>query len=154
MKCLLVLVSCHHENTKKVAEVLADELDAAIKSPGDLSPGDALSYDLIGLGSGIYAAKLHPKIVQFADQLPQASGRRVFLFSTAAIVTEKKALKDHGAVQRAVEAKGYEVIGHFSCRGFNTNSFLKYVGGMNRGRPSADDLKRARAFARELRGSA
>jgi len=153
MRCLLVLASYHHENTRKVAEALARELDAEIKSPGDLRPGDVLGYDLIGFGSGIYGATLHPKVVEFASQVPVADGRRAFVFSTAGVVTKKKAPRDHAEVQRNLEAKGYEVIGHFSCRGFNTNSFLKRFGGMNRGRPNADDLERARTFARGLKGS-
>jgi hypothetical protein len=32
----------------------------------------------------------------------------------------------------------------------NKNSFLKYFGGMNKGRPNADDLNRAREFADNL----
>ena len=30
----------------------------------------------------------------------------------------------------------------FGCTGFNTNRFLKYFGGINKGRPNAEDLKK------------
>ena len=55
------------------------------------------------------------------------------------------------AMRLPMVALGYEIVGEFSCRGFNTNSLLKYFGGMNRGRPNAEDLERAREFALELR---
>ena len=45
-------------------------------------------------------------------------------------------------------SKGYTVTGEFNCPGFNTNSFLKYFGGLNKGRPDAGDLEAAAAFAR------
>ena len=53
-----------------------------------------------------------------------------------------------------LQAKGYAILDEFSCRGFNTNSFMKYLGGMNRGRPNAKDLKRAAEFAEGLKGGA
>lgn len=37
------------------------------------------------------------------------------------------------------------------CAGFNDNSFLKFFGGMNRGKPYARDIGQARAFAEELK---
>lgn len=43
---------------------------------------------------------------------------------------------------------GLSVVGDFSCKGWDTNSFLKLFGGINKGRPNADDLEEARIFAR------
>jgi flavodoxin len=43
------------------------------------------------------------------------------------------------------------IVDEFSCVGFNTNSFMKLLGGMNRGRPNADDLKHAEEFAQNLK---
>ena len=44
------------------------------------------------------------------------------------------------------------IVDDFSCPGFNTNSFMKYLGGMNRGRPSAEDFEQAEEFAQSLKG--
>jgi len=38
-----------------------------------------------------------------------------------------------------------------NCPGFNTNSFLRVFGGMNKGRPNAEDLKHAEDFAQNLK---
>jgi len=35
--------------------------------------------------------------------------------------------------------------------GYNTNSFLKIIGGINKGRPNAVDLKNAKEFAKNLK---
>ena len=63
---------------------------------------------------------------------------------------KSKVEKDHSALREKLQSKGYDIVGEFGCKGFNTNSFLKYIGGMNRGRPDAQDLRRAEAFARSL----
>ncbi|MFF1449682.1 hypothetical protein ACFVYF_16265 [Streptomyces sp. NPDC058274] len=42
-------------------------------------------------------------------------------------------------------------MGNFSCRAYDTWTPLKLVGGIRKGRPNADDLAAARAFAEGLR---
>jgi hypothetical protein len=46
------------------------------------------------------------------------------------------------------------VIGEFGCAGWNTNSFLRFFGGLNKGRPNAEDLRNAEEFARSVKGKA
>ena len=46
------------------------------------------------------------------------------------------------------------IIDEFGCRGFNTNSFLKFFGGLNKGRPNAEDLMNAEEFARNVKENA
>ena len=48
-------------------------------------------------------------------------------------------------------SKGYMIVDEFSCAGFNTNSINKLFGGINRGRPNAEDLKDAEEFAQNLK---
>jgi hypothetical protein len=47
-------------------------------------------------------------------------------------------------------AKGCQIVGEFNCTGYNDNSFLFLIGGMNKGHPNADDIARAEAFADSL----
>jgi len=54
-------------------------------------------------------------------------------------------------LREKLKAKGYLIIDEFICAGFNTNSFLKLFRGINKGRPNANDLKRAEEFARKLK---
>lgn len=150
-KCLIVLYSYHHHNTEKIAGVLAQVLTAQIKTPGRIRPEELQECDLIGFGSGIYSAKHHPDLLNLADRLPMAHRQKVFIFSTSAIMGETKVAKDHLILREKLQAKGYLIIGEFSCKGFNTNSFLKYFGGMNKGRPNDVDLNHAKEFALSLK---
>ena len=52
MKSMIVLVSYHHNNTQKVAEVIAKVLDAQIKTPQQINLEELKQYDLVGLVQG------------------------------------------------------------------------------------------------------
>lgn len=150
MNCLLIVFSYHHKNTEKVANAFAEVLDAEIKTPRETDPEELLEYDLVGFGSGIYDAKHHRTVLDLADELPQVTDRKAFIFSTSAIMGEDKVTKDHSPLREKLESKGYIIVDEFACKGFNTNSFLKYLGGMNKGRPNAEDLNNAEDFAQKL----
>jgi flavodoxin len=57
MKSLIVIVSHHHNNTQKVADVIARVLDAQVKTTEHNNPDELQQYDLIGFGSGIDSGK-------------------------------------------------------------------------------------------------
>jgi len=151
MKSLLVLFSYHHKNTEKVANVFAKVLDAQIKTPQQINPVELQEYALIGFGSGIYGGKHHKLLLDLADTLQQVTNRKAFIFSTSAMMGEAKVAKDHSLLREKLQSKGYMIVDEFSCKGFNTNSFLKYFGGMNKGRPNSEDLKQAEEFALNLK---
>ena len=150
MNCLLVVYSYHHNNTEKVAQVFAKVLDAQISTPQQIDPKALQEYDLVGFGSGIYSAKHHKFVLDLADELPQVTDRKAFIFSTSAMMGKEKVAEDHSILREKLESKGYKIVGEFQCKGFNTNSFLKLFGGMNKGRPNAVDLENAENFALNL----
>ena len=151
MKSLLILFSYHHNNTEKIANVFAKVLDAQIKKPQQINPEELQEYNLIGFGSGIDSAKHHKVLLDLADKLPQVTNRNAFIFSTSAIMGEAKVAEDHSSLREKLQSKGYMIVDEFSCKGFNTNSFLKLFGGMNKGRPNTEDLKHAEEFAQNLK---
>jgi flavodoxin len=150
MRSLLVLVSYHHKNTEKIARVIANVLDAQIMAPQQLDIKELQGHGLIGFGSGIYSGKHHEALLSLADVLPPVTNKKAFIFSTSAMMGEAKVAGDHALLREKLRSKGYTIVGEFSCKGFNTNSFLKYLGGMNKGKPDADDLMRAETFARDV----
>lgn len=153
-KTLIILISVFHGNTAKVADVLAEVLNADVKSPREVKPEDLQQYDLIGFGSGIYDQKHHASLLTLADSFSNGKGKKVFLFSTSGIsraITMRNKIDDpHNALRDKLQAKGYKVVSEFNCPGFNDNSFLKLFGGMNKGRPNKNDLEQAEVFARKL----
>jgi flavodoxin len=151
VKSLIVVFSYHHKNTQKVTEVMAKILDALVKSPQETGSAELEKYDLIGFGAGIDSGKHYKELLDFADALPQVMDKKTFIFSTSGMTGEKKLIKDHLALREKLQSKGYLIVDEFQCKGFNTNSFLKYFGGINKDRPNAEDLKRAEEFAQNLK---
>ncbi len=152
MKCLLIVYSYHHNNTRKIAETMSKVLDAEIKTPQQIKPEELQNYALAGFGSGIDSGRNYKPLLDFADKLMQVDNKDAFIFSTAGVTGEKKLAKDHSTLREKLQTKGYRIVGEFQCKGFNTNVFLKYFGGMNKGRPNEEDLKHAEAFAEKLKG--
>lgn len=151
MKTLLVVFSYHHHNTEKVAKVFANVLGAQIKTPQQVDLKDIQKYDLVGFGAGIDSGKHYKVMLDLGNKLLQVDGKNAFIFSTAAMTGEKKLAKDHSTLREKLESKGYRIVDEFQCKGFNTNSFLRFFGGINRGRPNAKDLKNAEEFAQKLK---
>jgi flavodoxin len=149
MKSLLILVSYHHENTKKIANVFAKVLDSQIKNPRNINPEELREYDLVGFGSGIYAAKHHKSILDLVDELPQVNDKSAFIFSTCTF--KRDMTKNHSTLKKKLQSKGYKIADEFVCKGRNTNSFSRFFGGLNRGRPNTEDLKNAEEFAQKLK---
>jgi len=162
MKTLLVVFSYHHNNTEKIAKVFARVLDAPIKTPQELNPKELQEYDLVGFGSGIDSGKHYQPLLDLADKLPHAKNKKAFIFSTcgapASVFKEEglktQTLKNHSLLRQKLQDKGYLIIDEFGCAGFNTNSFLKFFGGLNKGRPNAKDLSNAEEFARNTQEKA
>jgi len=158
MRSLVVVFSYHHNNTEKIAHVVADVLGAPVRTPQQVNPDEVREYDLVGFGSGIYGATFDASLLDLADRLPQVAGKKAFLFSTygapAFVANREFVEKNHQQIREKLEAKGYTVIGEFGCAGWNTNSFLKYFGGLNKGRPDAEDLRHAEEFARDMKEKA
>ena len=159
IKSLLILYSYHHRNTEKIAKMFAEVFSAQIKMPEQINPEELQDYDLIGFGSGIYSSKHHESILKLAEKLFPVADKKVFIFSTCGVPIaiagqdqlDEYSVKCHQSLREKLQAKGYQIVDEFICAGFNTNNFLKLFGGINKGRPNAEDLKNAEKFAENLK---
>jgi flavodoxin len=59
MKALVICVSVHYGNTKKIAGAIADVLHAQVCTPDKVDVRMLDDCELIGVGSGIYYGKHH-----------------------------------------------------------------------------------------------
>ena len=150
MKTLILVHSWHHSNTRKIADAMARILGADVKTLQETNAEELNQHDLVGFGAGIDSGKHYKEMLDFAASLPSVQGKKCFLFSTCGVTSDAKTVKDHAALRNILQPKGYRVTGEFSCLGFNTNVFLKYFGGMNKGRPNAEDIDKAQKFAASL----
>ncbi|MDK2983583.1 flavodoxin [Thermococcus sp. 101 C5] len=147
MNAIIVYVSIHHGNTEKIARAMAEVLNAKLVKPWEIMPEELLNYDLIGFGSGIYYWKHHKALFDPIEKLPTVKGKKTFIFSTAGINIP---FINHRKLRNALKRKGFEIVGEFSCRGWDTNGWLAKIGGLNKGHPDDRDLERARRFAKRL----
>ncbi len=149
-KCLIIVYSYHHNNTAKIASIFSEVLNAQVKTPEKVIPEQLQEYDLIGFGSGIDSGKHYKPLLDLADRLLGVNKKLGFIFSTSAVQGKAKVEKDHSLLRQKLQSKGYTIVDEFSCKGFNTNSFLRYFGGMNKSKPDSLDLKNAEEFALSL----
>jgi flavodoxin len=147
MKTLIVYASIHHQNTKKAAQVMAEELGADLVPIGQAQPDTLTAYDLVGFGSGVHYMKLHRTLLQFIEALPVLTGKQAFIFSTSGAGK----IERHVVLKELLVNRGFFIAGEFSCNRLDTWGPFKLVGGKNKGRPNEEDLEEARAFARGLK---
>jgi flavodoxin len=153
MKALIIYISVHHGNTEKVAKVMADILDADLLQVKQADANMLGQYDLIGFGSGIYFGKHHESLLAFVDKLPMLRNKKAFIFSTSGL---RKIWFIHNfdkPLKEKLQRKGFDIIGEFSCRGFDTSRAAMIIGGINKDRPDARDLQQAEDFAKGLKDS-
>jgi flavodoxin len=160
MRSLVIAASYHHRSTERIAAAIAAVLGAELKRPREVAPDSLGDYGLVGFGSGIYDARHHVELLRLAEALPPSRGRRAFVFSTCGVpialagkeLVSRNAVASHSELRERLVASGYEIVGEFGCAGFNSNSFLRAFGGINKGRPNAEDIADAEEFARGLGG--
>jgi flavodoxin len=149
MKAVIFYTSTHHGNTEKVAKVIGDVLGAEMHNleTEDVSKLEISKFDLIGLGSGIYAFTFSPKLFDLVEKF-DLKGRKVFLFSTSA----SGRLRMHNKLSEALALKQAQNVGEFTCPGFIDWAFFKWFGGgLRKGQPNMEDLENARKFAEGLK---
>ena len=150
MKSLIVCVSISNGNTRRVADRMAEVLDAEVVEPEAVDVDRIDDYDLVGFGSGIYFNAVHSRLRRLIGRLPHVDGGRAFTFFTSG--GPEVALVGYSRpIRRQLASTGFDVLDSFSCRGVDTVGPLRFIGGVNKGRPNERDLDRAAAFALRLR---
>jgi len=154
---LIVLAASEGKSTSKIADAIAEGLGADVLSPNAIAAEEFGMYGLVGFGSGIFDQAHHQALLELTDRLPYSPGLKVFIFSTSGVsrrfAMDHQIDDPHTPLRERLLKKGYNVVGEFNCAGFNDNSFLKLFGGMNRGRPTQEDLALAKAFAERLKST-
>ncbi|MBZ9570096.1 flavodoxin family protein [Methanobrevibacter sp. TMH8] len=148
MKSIVIYESIHHNNTEKIAKVIADEIDAELVNVRNFTDShkNLDDYDLVGFGSGIYYGKIHKNIKKFIETTEHMDNQKTFIFTTSGRSKEEYNEK----FEELLSSKGFNVIANFTCKCFDTFGPLKLVGGINKGRPNEEDLDNAKNFAKSL----
>jgi flavodoxin/ferredoxin len=134
-------------NTRKAAEAMASGLRDSGHSVRTIplrkaQPEDAITCDLLGVGSPCFTGQAPTPIKDFLHALPPLADQRAFVFATAG-GAPGKVLHD---LAHPLRRKGADLIGGTLIRGECFHPAPCFVGRYP-GRPNADDLGRARRFA-------
>ncbi|MEA1871887.1 MAG: flavodoxin family protein, partial [Chloroflexota bacterium] len=135
----------------RVAKVMANILDADLLQVKQVNASMLEQYNLIGFGSGIYFGKHHESLLDFVHRLPVMKNKKAFIFSTSGLRKIRFIHNFDKPLEEKLQRKGFDIIGEFSCRGYDTFRAAMIVGGINRGRPNARDLQQAEDFAKSLK---
>jgi flavodoxin len=152
-KLLVIYNSVHHGNTEKIAKAMIDVLEAKLVKLQEVDVDTIVDYDLIGFGSGIYVGKHHKSILKLIDRMPSQKNKKSFIFSTSGMKEGGIFNRFNKPLKEKLSEKGFRIIGEFSCRGYDTYGPFRIIGGVNKGRPNDQDLKKAEDFAAEMQQS-
>ncbi|HLN75821.1 MAG TPA: flavodoxin family protein [Nocardioidaceae bacterium] len=144
-RALIICVSVHHGNTAAVARAIAAALKADVREPEEVDPATLATYDVVGFGSGIFYGSHHHRLRQYIEHLPDVTGTRAFVFTTAG-QGRAQSLPWQRPLDSVLRDKGFDVMGSFACRGFDTWLPLGLVGGINKKHPDVVDLTQAYEF--------
>ncbi len=122
-------------NTKRMAEAVAKALGTEALP---LSAPVEERVDLLFLGNSYYAFSIDPEVRDFIRRLDKDKVGKIVNFGSAAMLnsTWKKAKAEADKVGIPMEEREFHCKGEFK--------------GLHKGRPNADDLEAAAAFAKEF----
>lgn len=146
MKCIIVYVSKHKGNTKKIALAMAQEIKCEAKSVEEVSAEELEKYELLGIGSGIYAFGMDRGLKKLLKKIKNPKGQKVFVFSTSA---DLNGARYHKGMKKFLQRRGFSLVGEFNCPGAYTGWFFGKKS-LNLDRPNEADLEKAKEFVESL----
>ncbi|MBM3709672.1 MAG: flavodoxin [Actinobacteria bacterium] len=145
MKILIIYHSEHHQNTEKIAKAMTAKIGAEIKKAKDVNLTEIDNYDIIGFGSGVYHGRFHSEISDIIENLSYQNNKKSFIFSTTGSLSYSKLA--HDRIRPSLADKGFNIIGEFSCLGFDTALSSEDI---NKGKPEKQDLENAERFSETI----
>ena len=165
---ILVCYFSNTGNTEKVAKSIAEGLegeDVKLLKIEDAEPLSLKNYDLVVLGSGIYAGRLHVKVTNFMKMVNEYPPKFAFFNTYQSATSYQKAFK---RIRANIEENQSKIIGEFDCLGENLGMPKETILGMLEklppvekkrqkailaktiGHPDKQDLENAKAFGKFL----
>jgi flavodoxin I len=167
---VLVTYASQTGNTEKVAGAICEEAakdhGAEMKKLEDVSTGDVADCDVLFLGAPIHAGGLAEPAKTFLEGIQPGSGQKIagFVTHSAPTYPDQELDKFSEPIQAACKKNDVQYKGCFACQGFLSEALHEMIKTSQNltdeqwaeslaqmtGHPDADDLEKARAFAREV----
>lgn len=142
---IIIYESIYNDNTLKLARAMAKTLGCLLVKADKALTMNLNDFKTIGLGSGIYFGKHHPKLFEVVEQL-KTGEQDVFIFSSRG---NPFLGKYHQPLKDVLFAKNKKIIGEFSVRGYDETGPWVIIGGGHRGKPDEKDMKKAVRFVQK-----
>jgi len=168
MMNILITYYSKTENTEKVAYSIKEGLsgeNVVIKPVAEIDPLTLHSYDLVILGSGIYASRIDKSIIQLIKKAPNLPRRFAYFCTHASLDFYQKPFDK---VTKILNENECSITGEFDCIGENIGipmeKRLEMIDQLPeserkkakenmqkiKGRPNTEDLKKAKKFGFSL----
>lgn len=149
-KVAIIYYSKHHLNTKRLLDAIKEKYTVDLISLSNKEKPDLSEYKAVGFASGIYFNKLHKSVSAFVNMnKAELSGKRTFIICTSGSGVARP-VQSFG---KFLEESGLRLMGSFHCRAYDTFGPFKLIGGLNKGRPSKEDLEKAVSFYERILSS-
>jgi hypothetical protein len=112
-KCIIICESIYNDNTLKLAKAMSQTLGCSCITADEALVLNLAEYETIGLGSGIYFGKHHPRLFEVVEKL-NSGHQEFFIFSSRG---NPILGKYHQPLKEALRGKGKTTIGEFFCSG-------------------------------------
>lgn len=139
----LVAFASRTGNTRKVADAIAHAVGGELVDVRRSPHCDLAQAGFLFVGDGVYMGRPSRAMVRFLQRLSVPAGVKAAAFGTYGAQA-----KQLDVLSRLLQEKGIEVVDRFACPGRDWFA----LGLLHRGRPNADDLRAAQAFARRAVG--
>jgi flavodoxin len=146
MKPLIVYYS-RTQNTIKIAEAMAESLEADLLTTDRIKEEDLKGRKLIGIGSGIYMMKHDKSVFEVANKIPKSC--KAFIFSTSGFKSKLITNIEQLSLKRKLKKRGIETIGQWNCPGHDKSFPIIYIN-LSKGRPNQQDIENAKEFAYKM----
>ena len=143
MKDIIIYVSKHHQNTKKVVDFLTEKFHIEAVNAENFSK-DISQYDNIIFMTGIYAFQLDESISKLIENLP-LENKRCFLIYTSAMDVDSFGK----AFIKQIQKKNVSKCAFTHIPGFCTFGPFKLFKGVRKNHPDANDLEKVADFYQE-----
>ena len=144
MKSVIIYMSRHHGNTKKLVEYLVARYSITLLDAQEAEKLNTEEYDLIGFASGVDFGKFYSPVTDLAKTI--SPGKCIYALYTCA----RDQARYGSEIEEIAALTGCTYLGKYGCRGYNTYGPWKLVGGMNKEHPSEKELQDACAFYENL----
>lgn len=140
----IVMFASKSGNTKKIADSIAAQIGCEavrVTANSDPSTMDLESYDLIFLGTGLYAGTPNEDLVRYLTKMNLKTVKRFAVFITRAYAGDKMALT---RLRTLLESKNQKMIDDYFAAFGGWGALVK------RGHPKSDEVQAAGQWAKKL----